>query len=456
MKKTLFFLLLLSAFTIATAQTPEPCGVYEGTDKVDGLTRRAYLEINVLDAQVPDFSQTFKKGETYKFQLLPSTFMKKPSRFFTGKKATGFIKYSSTIAFITNSEVLMLTDPQPTDGGYSLTWTSDMNGKKGKCVLHVDNDGTLWFTGLGTFNKQIGPDKLKLAKVDKPAAGKPYLAVNKRPEPDTEKPKGPETKPADELPVNIATDANGNIIVPKTNTGTLAGKWISPEGLFIKLNSTRKSYSYYGTVYYGLVTMNGPGYLNEGIVAVKKLSDTRYGLYTVTLDTDAGTHHYSEIRIGADGKTVTYHLCSHTEVCTQMGELVTNSAAYNMSPLQNQYYGMFSTGNEVTPVPLNFYFKQTYDNGYGDMEEGYGRLTWSYNQGMRIDHDFIYDAKILENGNVSIKYRCGRTDNKYSAVLVWNNTKKAWSVTQVRSLSEEEVNDCYMIDSTIRLSGEIK
>ncbi len=462
-----YLLLLLSVSVVASAQISKPCGVYEGRDKVDGLVRNAYLEINISDPQVPDFSQTFKRGELYNFKILPSNFMKKPSRFFAGKKATGFIKFSSSI-LITNSEVLMLTDPQPVNGGYRITWVSDMD-KKGSCMMHVGDDGTLWFTGLGTFSKEIGPDNLKLTLVEEPAVKKSYLAVRKPEMPVVNKPKVPAGAPANtstggsakvpaeaDLPMDIETDAEGNVIVPKVNVGTLTGQWASPEGLVIKLNSVRKAYPYSGKAYYGLITMDRSGWLKEGVVAVKKLSDTRYALYTEKLDTESGIYSYSEIRFGADGKTATYHLCKNTEVLTLMGKLLTNSAVYQLGVLQNKYYGMFSTGSEVVPVPLNFYFKQTYDDGYGNKEEGYGCLTWSYNKGMRIDHDFIYDAKILENGNVSVKYRCGRTDEKCSALLVWNDLKKTWTVTQCKSLIGEETSDCYMVNSSMKLTGVIK
>ena len=57
------------------------------------------------------------------------------------------------------------------------------------------------------------------------------------------------------------------------------------------------------------------------------------------------------------------------------------------------------------------------------MKLGYGCITLSYNMGSYIDNDFIYDAQIQENGSVRIKYQCGRTDNKYSALLVWNKAE---------------------------------
>ena len=70
------------------------CGVYEAADKVDGLTRQGYMEINIKEPAVPDFSQTFVKGATHNFSLLPSDFMKKPSRYLPERKP----RASSSIA----------------------------------------------------------------------------------------------------------------------------------------------------------------------------------------------------------------------------------------------------------------------------------------------------------------------------------------------------------------------
>lgn len=136
------------------------------------------MEINIKEPAVPDFSQTFVKGATHNFSLLLSDFMKKPSRYFAGKKATGFIKYRSKI-LISNTETLMLTDPEPMQGGYRLKWASDM-GKTGTCTMTIAADGTLWFTGLGTFDKSIGPDKLVFVRQPGQTAARTYLAAGTR------------------------------------------------------------------------------------------------------------------------------------------------------------------------------------------------------------------------------------------------------------------------------------
>ncbi len=371
---------------------------------------------------MPDFSQTFVKGAPHNFSLLLSDFMKKPSRYFAGKKSTGFIKYRSKI-LISNTETLMLTDPEPVQGGYRVKWASDM-GKTGTCTMNIAADGTLWFTGLGTFDKSIGPDKLVFVRQP-----------------------GQTTLPTDGPPAyKPETDADGNIMLPKASSGTLTGRWIGDGGLMIKFNSIIKSYRYSNATYHGFITMEGPGYVSEGIVAVVKHSDTCVGLYSIPLGTDVRQIHYSEIHIGPTGRASTYHLCGSVEVRSQSYKLMTNTAIYKLNPIDTRYYGMFSTGNEVRPVPLNFYFKQSYDDGYGNVKLGYGCITLSYNRGNYIDNDFIYDAQIQINGSVRIKYQCGRTDNKYSALLVWNKDRKSWTVTQIRRI-EGSSDDCYMMNS---------
>lgn len=471
-RTTLINVMLQVACVLAAgAQVQEPCGVYEAADKVDGLTRQGYMEINIKEPAVPDFSQTFVKGATHNFSLLPSDFMKKPSRYFAGKKATGFIKYRSKI-LISNTETLMLTEPEPVQGGYRLKWASDM-GKTGTCTMTIAADGTLWFTGLGTFDKSIGPDKLVFVRQPGQTAARTYLAAGSdKPQqgggtPAADKPatgqtangpkggetsasavdKGQTTLPTDGTPAyKPATDADGNIMLPKASSGTLTGRWIGDGGLMIKLNSIIKSYRYSNAAYHGFITMEGPGYISEGIVAVVKHSDTCVGLYSIPLDTDVRQIHYSEIHLGPTGRASTYHLCGSVEVRSQSYKLMTNTAIYKLNPIDTRYYGMFSTGNEVRPVPLNFYFKQSYDDGYGNVKLGYGCITLSYNMGSYIDNDFIYDAQIQENGSVRIKYQCGRTENKYSALLVWNKGRKSWTVTQIRRI-EGSSDDCYMMNS---------
>lgn len=55
-RTTLINVMLQVACVLAAgAQVQEPCGVYEAADKVDGLTRQGYMEINIKEPAVPDF-----------------------------------------------------------------------------------------------------------------------------------------------------------------------------------------------------------------------------------------------------------------------------------------------------------------------------------------------------------------------------------------------------------------
>lgn len=100
----------------------------------------------------------------------------------------------------------------------------------------------------------------------------------------------------------------------------------------------------------------------------------------------------------------------------------------------------------MKPVPLDFYFRQPYDDGYGNLKEGYGCITLSYDMGRYIGNDFIYDAQIQADGSARIKCQCGRTDNKHSALQVGNRAKKSWPVTQIKHI-EGSSDGCYMMNS---------
>ena len=178
MKRTILALLHITFAISVCAQSITKgltCGVYEAMDKVEGLSRQAYMEINITDPSVPDISQTFKKGELHKFNVLPEDFMKKPSDYFKGQKANAFVRYRSKMLF-TNVEVCKLDSAIATDYGWKLTWVSDFDGKKGTCELHIEADGTLYFVGLGSFARSISCDNLRFKKVDlKNNALKEYL-----------------------------------------------------------------------------------------------------------------------------------------------------------------------------------------------------------------------------------------------------------------------------------------
>ena len=66
-------------------------GVYEADEKVDGSRRQFYLELDFIDEECPDFTQTFT-DKTSDLKLLPADFMnaKKLKKSFAGSKAAGF------------------------------------------------------------------------------------------------------------------------------------------------------------------------------------------------------------------------------------------------------------------------------------------------------------------------------------------------------------------------------
>lgn len=140
-----------------------PIGAFEGSDKVNGLQRQAYLEINITAPIVPDFSQTFKQGELHPFRFLPDDFMKKPSKHFKGQKATGFIRFKSK-SLLSNTETCRLHSPVRTKFGWELKWDSDFSLNSGKCELHINEDGTMFFIGLGGLADGTDSDSLILNK----------------------------------------------------------------------------------------------------------------------------------------------------------------------------------------------------------------------------------------------------------------------------------------------------
>ena len=81
--------------------------------------------------------------------------------------------------------------------------------------------------------------------------------------------------------------------------------------------------------------------------------------------------------------------------------------------------------------------------------------------GSRSDEDIILEAYPDMHGvdkkNVKIKYRCGRTENVYTAVLVYNPQKTEYKVTQVKMVKSEseypDINDCYLQDGIIKCVG---
>ena len=467
MKKTFFVLGTLLAAMSVQAQVNTPVGVYEAKDKVDGMTRLGYLEINLDETSVPDFSQVFEKDKNYPFMLLPENFQKKPSAYFKGQKANGFAKYQSKMLFV-NSNICKLTDPVKGDNCWTLNWEDDM-GKKGKCTMYVPTDSTLLFVGLGSFAKAIGPDSLKFVLVKQATANKAsYLTRKPRPQ-QVETPsatnKQSATTPMPNIPKELSDwkpAAPAAIKMPPANSGIIKGAWMGQNsdgsGVLIKLNSTAKTIKYYGTPYFGTIMMQGPTYIEEGIVRVTKLGENKFALYSVPLNTGVQDLHYSVV--ATYYKDLLFYPTAATPGRNQMGRTSPVSQMIFCKAICENAIGMFTTGKEVSNFPLNLYQKGYYKNSMGDNEECYGFIFTSFNVGRYIDDDKVISTEPIDGKSVRIKYQCGRTGNIYTAVLVYDINTRALKPTQIKMVKAEsdspDSDDCYLSRCVIKYVGPLK
>lgn len=473
MKTISFLFLMLLAILKVQAQGISPIGVYEGKDKVSGMTRLGYLEINLDEPLVPDFSQQFVKGQNHKFMLLPDNFQKKPSTHFKGQKATGFIKFQNRM-LIVNSEVCKLSNPSEGDNCWRLDWENEM-GQKGKCTLYVPTDSTLLFIGLGSFSKSIGPDSL-LFLLDKEmtseAGKRPYFTRKPRPQKagKIDKPSNDSPHVTNYIPNNIPAQLRSykpsvppTIKVPATNSGYIKGMWIgklSNESVIsIELNSASKSISYLGHKYYGLIRMDGPTFIEEGVIAIKKIRSSMYGLYTRSLKTGNSDIHYSIVAVYMND--LLFFPTSATRAKDAMGRPAPTPESIFCKPPQPHFIPCCSTGKGVEDFPLNFYQKINYSDGEGHSIACYGIIP--INTGNRMDADVILEAhpdiygSPVDKKHVRIKYKCGRTENVYMAVLVYNPQKTEFKVTQVKMVKSEskypDMDDCYLPTTIIGCVG---
>lgn len=462
MKRLLFLPLVLFAVLKVQAQGISPVGVYEGKDKDLGMTRLGYLEINLDEPVVPDFSQQFVKGQTYKFMLLPENFQKKPSTHFKGQKATGFVKFQSKMLMITNSEVCKLSNPTKTDNYWTLDW-EDALGRKGKCSLHVPTDSTLLFIGLTAFDKAIGPDSLLFVlNKQTDTKNKTYLVRKPRKEPE---PSAPAVASAPNLPAGLQDwqpSVPPTLKVPATNSGTIKGMWMGQNtdgsNVTIKLNSTAKTVDYYGTKYYGTIMMEGPSFIEEGVMGIKALGENRYGLYTCPLNTHAGIVHYSVVCPYYEN--LLFYPTSATPGKNAAGGPAGISPTIYCQALGEHFIGMFTTGKEVKNFPLNLYQKGYYKNNEGTSELCHGFVFTSFNMGSRTDADKIISTKPIDKNSIEVKYKCGRTDNVYTAILTYDPKTRSLKPTQVKMVVSEseypDTDDCYFPYSIIKYVGILK
>lgn len=448
------------------AQTNTAVGVYEAKDKISGMTRLGYLEINLDESTVPDFSQQFEKDKNYRFMLLPENFQKKPSTYFKGQKAAGFVKFQSKMLFI-NSEICKLTEPNKGDNCWTLNWEDDL-GKKGKCILYMPTDSTLLFIGLGSFDKSIGPDSLLFVLSKQATANKPYLIRKVRPQkaetpPATDKPSSSTSFP--NIPKDLADwrpTAPKVLKLPPANSGVIKGSWMGRNSdestVLIKLNSTAKTIYYHDIAYYGTIIMDGPTFIEEGVLAIVKLKENQFGLYTRSLNSGAQPLHYSIVV--AYYKDLMFYPTADTPGLTQMGRPSPVSTMIYCKAICEQAIGLFTTGKEVANFPMNLYRKSRYKSATGDFESCYGFIFTSFNSGSRIDADKIISSNPIDEKTFNIKYECGRTGNVYIATLVYDATLKSLKVTQVKMLKQEsdfpDSDDCYLPDSAIKYVGPLK
>lgn len=460
MKKGLFiFLISLVAFQLH-AQVNTPIGVYEAKDKELGMTRLGYLEINIDEPVIPDFSQQFVKGQTHQFMLLPENFQKKPSTHFKGQKASGFVRFQSKMLMIVNTEVCKLSNPTISNDGWTLDWENEM-GKKGKCTLHVPTDSTLLFIGLGSFDPAIGPDSLLFMLNKKMTADKSYLVRKVQPK----KVEPAKESASSDLPADLP---EWNPVVPQTikipaaNSGVIKGMWMGRNtdgsNIQIRLNSTAKTVDYYGQKYFGTIKMEGPTFIMEGVVRITKLEENRYALYTRPLDTDASKVHYSVVSLYY--KNLLFYPTSATPALNAAGKKTAVAEMIYCKAGNECFTGMFTTGKEVNNFPLNLYQKDYFKNNEGSGIFCHGFIFTSFNMGSRTDYDMIISTEPIDEKSIKIKYKCGRTDNVYTAILVYDAKTKILKPTQVTMVKSEseypDMDDCYLSGSMMKYVGPIK
>lgn len=172
MKKIISFLCLgpamlaVSIFggAVAYAKNLPLKGVYEADEKVDGSRRQIYLQLDFVDEECPDFTQTFN-AKTSDLKLLPADFMnaKKLKKSFAGSKAAGFARYREKTLFSLTEE-MRLTNPRLKAGVFVVDWENDL-GNKGTAIIVPDKDGSLVTYGLTSLDRSLSPDCLRLTLV---------------------------------------------------------------------------------------------------------------------------------------------------------------------------------------------------------------------------------------------------------------------------------------------------
>lgn len=139
-------------------------GNYEGSDKVDGTSRRMYVSLDFVNG-VPDFTQQFTTKEST-FKVLPKDFMnpKKLPKKFAGEKAPGFSRYREQTLF-SNWENMKLTNPRNHNGIIICDWIEAFDGKTGRCAIIPLLNDSITIYGLSTLDPILSPNGLRLELV---------------------------------------------------------------------------------------------------------------------------------------------------------------------------------------------------------------------------------------------------------------------------------------------------
>lgn len=177
-RSVLVLMACLCASLVTDMSAADPinlAGVYEGENKINGETKRMYLDIDFING-TQDFTQKFTEKKS-DLKYLPADFMnaKKLKTNWRGQTAPGFMRFNDRMIFSTTLEA-KIYNPTIEDGVIVAKW-EDSDGKKGDCHIIVNPDGTLQILGIGSFySRELSPDNLVLVKVKDGLQGRePYV-----------------------------------------------------------------------------------------------------------------------------------------------------------------------------------------------------------------------------------------------------------------------------------------
>lgn len=155
--------LLISGAFLVSADNIPLAGVFEGSDKVNGLSRHMYMVLDFVNG-TPDFTQQFTTKEST-FKVLPKDFMnaKKLSKAFSGQRAPGFSRYREKW-LLANWEEMKIMNPRNRGGIIICDWIDSQNNK-GKCAIVPLLNDSIAIYGLSMLDKEISSDGMHLELV---------------------------------------------------------------------------------------------------------------------------------------------------------------------------------------------------------------------------------------------------------------------------------------------------